>query len=135
MGDSSSALLLVTLHCVSGVAFSSCLGKFFLFLLSRFGEFCLVHLLLKRNPGMFSQHFIECIFHFNSYEKHEKYNRFPQSERSVEHICVGLLLNDGLYGHVVFSYSKAFLVLCNYLCKKGETAQGDREGRTLNLTL
>ncbi|KAI6073161.1 Condensin-2 complex subunit D3 [Aix galericulata] len=50
--------------------------------ISRFGEFCLVHLLLKRNPGMFSQHFIECIFHFNSYEKHEKYNRFPQSERA-----------------------------------------------------
>ncbi|NXR04923.1 CNDD3 protein, partial [Sagittarius serpentarius] len=47
--------------------------------IARFGEFCLVHLLLKRNPVMFSQHFIECIFHFNSYEKHEKYNRFPQS--------------------------------------------------------
>ncbi|XP_053126164.1 condensin-2 complex subunit D3 isoform X2 [Hemicordylus capensis] len=44
-------------------------------------EFCLVHLLLKRNPVMFSQHFIECIFHFNSYEGHEKYNRFPQSKR------------------------------------------------------
>ncbi|XP_060106445.1 condensin-2 complex subunit D3 [Heteronotia binoei] len=44
-------------------------------------EFCLVHLLLKRNPAMFSQHFIECIFHFNSYERHEKYNRFSQSER------------------------------------------------------
>ncbi|KAL4608684.1 condensin-2 complex subunit D3 [Arapaima gigas] len=42
-------------------------------------EFCLVHLLLKRNPVMFSQHFIECIFHFNCYEKHEKYNKFPQS--------------------------------------------------------
>ncbi|KAM6370654.1 condensin-2 complex subunit D3 [Pluvialis apricaria] len=50
--------------------------------IARFGEFCLVHLLLKRNPGMFSQHFIECIFHFNSYEKHEKYNRFPQSVRA-----------------------------------------------------
>uniref|UniRef100_A0A663EJA2 Condensin-2 complex subunit D3 n=1 Tax=Aquila chrysaetos chrysaetos TaxID=223781 RepID=A0A663EJA2_AQUCH len=50
--------------------------------IARFGEFCLVHLLLKRNPIMFSQHFIECIFHFNSYEKHEKYNRFPQSVRS-----------------------------------------------------
>lgn len=33
---------------------------------------------------MFFQHFIECIFHFNNYEKHEKYNKFPQSERSVE---------------------------------------------------
>ncbi|KAJ7413416.1 Condensin-2 complex subunit D3 [Pitangus sulphuratus] len=45
-------------------------------------EFCLAHLLLKRNPVMFSQHFIECIFHFNSYEKHGKYNRFPQSARA-----------------------------------------------------
>ncbi|NXF98498.1 CNDD3 protein, partial [Eubucco bourcierii] len=50
--------------------------------IARFAEFCLVHLLLKRNPVMFSQHFIECIFHFNSYEKHEKYNRFPQSARA-----------------------------------------------------
>ncbi|NXS51428.1 CNDD3 protein, partial [Brachypteracias leptosomus] len=50
--------------------------------IARFGEFCLVHLLLKRNPTMFSQHFIECIFHFNSYEKHEKYNRFSQSVRA-----------------------------------------------------
>ncbi|XP_008945131.1 PREDICTED: condensin-2 complex subunit D3, partial [Merops nubicus] len=50
--------------------------------IARFGKFCLVHLLLKRNPLMFSQHFIECIFHFNSYEKHEKYNRFPQSVRA-----------------------------------------------------
>ncbi|XP_057605649.1 condensin-2 complex subunit D3 isoform X3 [Hippopotamus amphibius kiboko] len=45
------------------------------------GKFCLAHLLLKRNPAMFFQHFIECIFHLSSYEKHEKYNRFPQSER------------------------------------------------------
>ncbi|XP_042656314.1 condensin-2 complex subunit D3 isoform X2 [Tyto alba] len=48
----------------------------------RFGEFCLVHLLLKRNPTIFSQHFIECIFHFSNYEKHHKYNRFPQSARA-----------------------------------------------------
>ncbi|XP_078055001.1 condensin-2 complex subunit D3 [Mustelus asterias] len=47
----------------------------------RFAEFCLVHLLLKRNPVMFSQHFIECILHFNGYERHEKYNKFPQTER------------------------------------------------------
>lgn len=45
------------------------------------GEFCLAHLLLKRNPTMFFQHFIECIFHFNSYEKHGQYNKFSQSER------------------------------------------------------
>ncbi|XP_053819311.1 condensin-2 complex subunit D3 isoform X3 [Vidua chalybeata] len=52
--------------------------------IARFAEFCLVHLLLKRNPMMFSQHFIECIFHFNSYEKHQKYNRFPQSLRAKQ---------------------------------------------------
>ncbi|NWT61450.1 CNDD3 protein, partial [Erythrocercus mccallii] len=52
--------------------------------IARFAEFCLVHLLLKRNPVMFSQHFIECIFHFNSYEKHQKYNRFPQSLREKQ---------------------------------------------------
>ncbi len=44
-------------------------------------EFCLVHLLLSRYPTMFYQHFIECIFHFNSYEKHRVYNRFRQSDR------------------------------------------------------
>ncbi|KAG7999876.1 Condensin-2 complex subunit D3 [Nibea albiflora] len=44
-------------------------------------EYCLLHLLLKKNPEMFSQHFIECIFHFNSYNKHKSYNKFPQSER------------------------------------------------------
>lgn len=32
---------------------------------------------------MFSQHFIECIFHFNSYNKHKLYNKFSQSERYV----------------------------------------------------
>ncbi|OWK57071.1 Condensin-2 complex subunit D3 [Lonchura striata] len=52
--------------------------------IARFAEFCLVHLLLKKNPVMFSQHFIECIFHFNSYEKHQKYNRFPQSLREKQ---------------------------------------------------
>ena len=52
-------------------------------LLCSTGEVCLVHLLLKRNPTIFYQHFIECIFHFTSFEKHESFNRFPQSERSV----------------------------------------------------
>ncbi|XP_014112787.1 PREDICTED: condensin-2 complex subunit D3 [Pseudopodoces humilis] len=52
--------------------------------IARFAEYCLVHLLLKKNPMMFSQHFIECIFHFNSYEKHQKYNRFPQSLRAKQ---------------------------------------------------
>ncbi|XP_014865764.1 PREDICTED: condensin-2 complex subunit D3 isoform X1 [Poecilia mexicana] len=44
-------------------------------------EYCLLHRLLKKNPEMFSQHFIECIFQFNSYNKHTSYNKFPQSER------------------------------------------------------
>lgn len=30
---------------------------------------------------MFSQHFIEGIFHFNSYSKHKSYNKFSQSDR------------------------------------------------------
>lgn len=46
-----------------------------------FAEFCLVHLLLKRNQVMFSQQFTECIFHFNAYEKHDKYNKCSQTER------------------------------------------------------
>uniref|UniRef100_A0A1A8IYV9 Non-SMC condensin II complex, subunit D3 n=1 Tax=Nothobranchius kuhntae TaxID=321403 RepID=A0A1A8IYV9_NOTKU len=44
-------------------------------------EYCLLHRLLKKNPEMFSQHFIECMFHFNSYGKHKSYNKFPQTER------------------------------------------------------
>ncbi|KAM7408019.1 hypothetical protein PAMA_001936 [Pampus argenteus] len=47
-------------------------------------EYCLLYLLLKKNPEMFSQHFIECIFHFNSYSKHKSYNKFPQSEREKD---------------------------------------------------
>ena len=33
-------------------------------------EFCLGHLLFTRHPTMFYQHFVECVFHFNNYEKH-----------------------------------------------------------------
>ncbi|XP_031558321.1 condensin-2 complex subunit D3-like isoform X2 [Actinia tenebrosa] len=47
----------------------------------KFADFCLVHLLLTRNPGMFQQHFVECIFHFNSFNKHKVFNKFPQTER------------------------------------------------------
>ncbi|XP_057704666.1 condensin-2 complex subunit D3 isoform X2 [Corythoichthys intestinalis] len=43
-------------------------------------EYCLLHLLLRKNPEMFSQHFIECIYHFNSYSAHKSYNKFPQTE-------------------------------------------------------
>uniref|UniRef100_A0A669ELN4 Non-SMC condensin II complex, subunit D3 n=1 Tax=Oreochromis niloticus TaxID=8128 RepID=A0A669ELN4_ORENI len=51
-------------------------------------EYCLLHLLLKKNPEMFSQHFIECIFHFNSYTKHKSYNKFSQSERERIHFSL-----------------------------------------------
>ncbi|KAF7667854.1 hypothetical protein LDENG_00040740 [Lucifuga dentata] len=43
-------------------------------------EYCLVHVLLKKNPDLFCQYFIECIFQFNSYNKHKSY-KFSQSER------------------------------------------------------
>ena len=33
-------------------------------------EYCLIHILLQRKPAMFSNHFMECIFHFNAYEGH-----------------------------------------------------------------
>ncbi|XP_068707976.1 condensin-2 complex subunit D3-L-like isoform X1 [Montipora foliosa] len=47
----------------------------------KFADFCLVHLLLSRHPGMLYQHFVECVFHFNSFEKHKVYNKFPQTDR------------------------------------------------------
>ena len=34
-------------------------------------EFCLLHLLELRHPTMFSQHFLECLFCFNSYQDHK----------------------------------------------------------------
>ncbi|XP_014681011.1 PREDICTED: condensin-2 complex subunit D3-like [Priapulus caudatus] len=49
--------------------------------IASFAQFCLVNLLLPRNPQMFFNHFIECIFHFNCYENHAAYNKFTQSER------------------------------------------------------
>ncbi|XP_067259126.1 condensin-2 complex subunit D3 [Chanodichthys erythropterus] len=58
-------------------------------------EYCLVDLLLKKSPLMFSQHFIECIFHFNSYEKHKKYNKFPQTESEKSKFSLRGLQNQG----------------------------------------
>lgn len=55
--------------------------KYLLFSCPSLCEYCLLHLLLKKNPEMFSQHFIECIFHFSSYNQHKSYNKFPESER------------------------------------------------------
>ncbi|XP_049592044.1 condensin-2 complex subunit D3 [Syngnathus scovelli] len=36
-------------------------------------EYCLVHILLKKSPEIFCQHFIECIYHFNLYSGHNSY--------------------------------------------------------------
>ncbi|KAI0221272.1 Condensin-2 complex subunit D3 [Lamellibrachia satsuma] len=49
--------------------------------IKNFADFCLMHLLKQRHPGMFFHHFIECIFHFSSYEGHLVYNKFSQTER------------------------------------------------------
>ncbi|XP_053474967.1 condensin-2 complex subunit D3 [Ictalurus furcatus] len=58
-------------------------------------EYCLVDLLLKKNPLMFSQHFIECIFHFNAYEKHKKYNRFSQTQSEKSRFSMKGQMNLG----------------------------------------
>ncbi|XP_055997299.1 condensin-2 complex subunit D3-like isoform X2 [Ostrea edulis] len=49
--------------------------------IAEFSEYCLIHVLLQRKPAMFSNHFMECIFHFNAYEGHSAYNKFTQNER------------------------------------------------------
>ncbi|VDI33710.1 condensin-2 complex subunit D3, partial [Mytilus galloprovincialis] len=53
-----------------------------------FAEFCLVHLLMQRHPTMFFQHFLECIFHFNAYEDHATFNKFPQNEKEKKMFCL-----------------------------------------------
>ncbi|XP_052797938.1 condensin-2 complex subunit D3-like [Mya arenaria] len=52
--------------------------------ISKFAEFCLVHMLIQRHPTMFFQHFLECVFHFNDYNRHSVYNKFQQTERDRE---------------------------------------------------
>ena len=39
--------------------------------MSSFSEFCLLHLLKVRHPGIFYKHFVECIFFLNAYNKHQ----------------------------------------------------------------
>ncbi|XP_022537482.2 condensin-2 complex subunit D3 [Astyanax mexicanus] len=58
-------------------------------------EYCLVDLFLKKNQLMFSQHFIECIFHFNSYEKHKKYNKFSQTDSEKIKFSLKGMKNQG----------------------------------------
>ncbi|XP_053384703.1 condensin-2 complex subunit D3-like [Mercenaria mercenaria] len=52
--------------------------------IQKFGEFCLLHMLIQRHPNMFFQHFMECVFHFNDYREHTVYNKFTQSEKVRE---------------------------------------------------
>ena len=34
-------------------------------------EFCLIHLISSKHPTVFYQNFVECLFFYNSYEKHK----------------------------------------------------------------
>ena len=34
-------------------------------------EFCLLHLVTSKHPTVFYQHFVECIFFYNNYDKHK----------------------------------------------------------------
>ncbi|XP_042558993.1 condensin-2 complex subunit D3 isoform X2 [Clupea harengus] len=63
--------------------------------IARLCEYCLVDRLLKKNPQMFYQHFVECIVHFNSYDKHSKYNQFPQTESERSRFSLRGQLNQG----------------------------------------
>uniref|UniRef100_UPI00358EBBE4 condensin-2 complex subunit D3 isoform X2 n=1 Tax=Myxine glutinosa TaxID=7769 RepID=UPI00358EBBE4 len=51
--------------------------------IQRLAEFCLTNVLLKKQPAVIFQHFVECIFYFNNFEKYEKY-RLTQSERELK---------------------------------------------------
>ncbi|XP_065191114.1 condensin-2 complex subunit D3-L-like isoform X1 [Sycon ciliatum] len=46
-----------------------------------FAEYCLVHLLLARHQILFSTQFMECLFHYNTYEQHPAYNKFVQTDK------------------------------------------------------
>ncbi|XP_078673980.1 condensin-2 complex subunit D3-L-like isoform X1 [Branchiostoma floridae x Branchiostoma belcheri] len=47
----------------------------------KMAEFCLVHLLSERQPGMYFNNFVQCVYHLNSYQHHPVYNKFSESER------------------------------------------------------
>lgn len=55
--------------------------------MSKFAEFCLIHLLQVRHPDMFYRHFVECVFFFNDYKKHKgEWIQLPQCCQSCR-IC------------------------------------------------
>ena len=83
-------------------------------------EFCLAHLLMQRHPTMFFQHFVECVFHFNCYDGHNVYNKFPQTEKekkvhslkgrnNVEYVS---FYGFTFYYNFVFVDSKKFPSMC-----------------------
>lgn len=76
---------------------------------------------------MFSQHFIECVFHFNSYERHEKYNRFPQSERSVNRGLSSFLTSTGGRVHFPGMNAIGFLQGEAPLFPGGQSEQGEAD--------
>ena len=86
--------------------------------LKRFGEFCLVHLLLSRHPTVFYTHFIECVFHFNSYEKHKGKHCYTYTCVCVC-VCVWHQLTVALYLYTFAVYNRF--------------KQGDREKRLFSL--
>ncbi|XP_043235483.1 condensin-2 complex subunit D3-like [Amphibalanus amphitrite] len=47
-------------------------------------RFYLTERLLKRQPKVFFQHFVECLFLYNEYEDHESYNKLAQTARERE---------------------------------------------------
>ncbi|XP_071957014.1 condensin-2 complex subunit D3-L-like, partial [Antedon mediterranea] len=49
-----------------------------------FAQLCFKQLLLPRHPNLLFQHFVECVYHLNSYEKHNVYNRFPQTDKEKQ---------------------------------------------------
>lgn len=81
------------------------------------GEFCLVSLLMKRQPALCFHNFIESLFYFNAYERHSTYNKF--SEPTREKLLFSLSGNANaeysmasLFGFLYSFYFAIYIVLC-----------------------
>ncbi len=60
----------------------------------RFAEFCLIHVLLVRHPGMFSHHFLECLYFFNGV-KHPSWESKECAEEDFIASSVGIFSLKG----------------------------------------
>ena len=60
-------------------------------------EFCLVQLLLKRHPNMLFHHFIESVFHFNAYDKHNGELQILNLVYLLSNLCNLLHTRQSLY--------------------------------------